>query len=424
MKKKSSPKVIFSSVLGNALEFYDFTLCGVFLSALSSIFFPKNIENLAILGALFAFSAAFWTRPLGAILFGYLGDKHGRKNILSITILLMGMPTVIIGFLPGFDTIGITAPVSLVLLRMLQGLCAGGEYNGAAIFSLEHSKHRPGLTSGLISGSCVLGAITGVTVGYYLVAYPAELGYWRYPFIGGGLISIVGLYIRKKTSESSDFIISVSQKEDASLKFVYKELLIAILAGAFNGVITYTLFGFLTIYVQKHVGMSLSQGIFANIFGMFSFMISCVVFGAMSDRYPIKKYMYTPGFAALFLFPMVFYLFQLKSISSLIIGQVFLGMLVGSFVGPSHAFFQVLFPVRKRYKGIAIGFSAGMALTGGTTAIVLSLLLEKYQDLYIPVYYGVFWSAVWLVGLFLFNKYDAVKPNASKQPQQHPYLAA
>ena len=164
MTEKPSNKVIVSSVLGNALEFYDFTLCGVFLSVLSSVFFPKNVENIAYLGALFAFSAAFWTRPLGAILFGYLGDKYGRKNILSITILLMGMPTVIIGLLPGFDKIGIAAPILLVLLRMLQGLCAGGEYNGAAIFSLEHSKRRPGLTSGLISSSCVLGAITGVIV--------------------------------------------------------------------------------------------------------------------------------------------------------------------------------------------------------------------------------------------------------------------
>lgn len=424
MNKSSSTKVIFSSVLGNALEFYDFTLCGVFISTLSSVFFPKNIESIAFLGALFAFSAAFWTRPLGAILFGYLGDKYGRKNVLSVTILLMGIPTVIIGLLPGYNQIGIAAPILLVLLRMVQGLCAGGEYNGSAIFSLEHSKKRPGLTSGLISSSCVLGAITGVVVGYFLASYPPELGYWRYPFLCGGLISLVGLYIRKKTGETSDFISSTKQKDDSSLNNVYKELCVSILAGAFNGVITYTLFGFLTVYLQKYVGMSLSQGIFANIFGMLSFMISCVFFGSLSDRYPIKKYMYFPGVAALFLLPLVFYLFQMKAMDSLIIGQVFLGVLVGSFVGPSHAFFQVLFPVRKRFKGIAIGFSSGMALTGGTTAIILSLLLEKYDDLYIPVYYGVFWATIWLVGLFLFNRYDACKQGDVTQHLQYQQTAA
>jgi MHS family proline/betaine transporter-like MFS transporter len=134
--------------------------------------------------------------------------------------------------------------------------------------------------------------------------------------------------------------------------------------------------------------------------------------------------MYFPGVAALFLLPLVFYLFQMKAMDSLIIGQVFLGVLVGSFVGPSHAFFQVLFPVRKRFKGIAIGFSSGMALTGGTTAIILSLLLEKYDDLYIPVYYGVFWATIWLVGLFLFNRYDACKQGDVTQHLQYQQTAA
>lgn len=422
MTKQSTIRTVVSSVLGSALEFYDFTLCGVFIPVLSAVFFPKHIENVAFLGGIFAFSAAFWTRPLGAILFGYLGDKYGRKNVLSATIFLMGVPTVVIGLLPGYEQIGMAAPIILLMVRMLQGLCAGGEYNGAAIFSLEHSKRKPGLTSGLIASSCVLGVVVGVIVGYFVAPLPVEWGYWRYPFIAGGIISLVGLYIRKKTHESQDFIQSSSNKEDRSLKDVRKELSIAILAGAYNGVITYTLFGFLTVYIQKYVGMSLIQGIFANIFGIVSFMLGCIVFGAWSDRFPIKKFMYVPGVATLFLFPMVFAFFQTKSLSYLICGQIFLGLLVGSFVGPSHAFLQVLFPVRKRYKGVAIGFSTGMALTGGTTAIILSLLLQKYQDLLIPVYYGVFWAVLWLVGLFLFNKFGLKNKDELMQP--HPFPPA
>lgn len=406
---KKAIKTVVSSVLGSALEFYDFTLCGVFIPILSVVFFPKSTENMAFLGGLFAFSAAFWTRPLGAILFGYLGDKYGRKNVLSASIFLMGMPTIIIGLLPSYEIIGMSAPIILVAVRMIQGLCAGGEYNGAAIFSLEQSKHKPGLTSGIIASSCVLGVVAATVVGYFIVPLPIKTGYWRYPFFAGGIISFVGLYIRKRTNESADFITSLMHKEETSLKSVRKELSIAILAGAFNGVITYTLFGFLIVYIQRYVGMELSQGILANIFGIFSFMVGCIIFGIISDHFSIKKYMYLPGIATLLSSPIAFILFQAKSLNHLIIGQVILGLVVGSFVGPSHAFLQILFPVRKRYKGVAIGFSIGMALTGGTTAILLSALLEKYQDLFIPVYYGIFWALFVGFGSFAVTKTKARK---------------
>jgi MHS family proline/betaine transporter-like MFS transporter len=189
MTKQSTTRTVVSSVLGSALEFYDFTLCGVFIPVLSAVFFPKHIENVAFLGGIFAFSAAFWTRPLGAILFGYLGDKYGRKNVLSATIFLMGVPTVVIGLLPGYEQIGMAAPIILLMVRMLQGLCAGGEYNGAAIFSLEHSKRKPGLTSGLIASSCVLGVVVGVSWAILLLRFRLNGGIGGIHLLLGGSLA-------------------------------------------------------------------------------------------------------------------------------------------------------------------------------------------------------------------------------------------
>jgi MHS family proline/betaine transporter-like MFS transporter len=195
-------RVVFSSSIGNALEFYDFTLCGVFIPILATVFFPKGNELAALLGGIFAFSAAFWTRPLGAILFGNMGDKEGRKKALSLTVMFMGIPTMMIGFLPSFETIGVAAPLILVALRMIQGLCTGGEYNGAAIFALEHAEKKSGFISGLISASCVAGAVLATIMGISLARYGADSIAWRFAFILGGFISIIGFYIRKKTNES------------------------------------------------------------------------------------------------------------------------------------------------------------------------------------------------------------------------------
>ncbi len=119
-------KIVLSSFVGNALEFFDFTLCGVFMMTLSNVFFPATDPNLSILAGIFTFSAAFYTRPIGALLFGYLGDTYGRKKILSVTVFLMGIPTFVIGILPSYESIGLFAPITLIACRLLQGLCTGG----------------------------------------------------------------------------------------------------------------------------------------------------------------------------------------------------------------------------------------------------------------------------------------------------------
>ncbi len=398
-------KILTSSIIGNALEFYDFTLCGVFITILAREFFQSTNENNVLWG-FFAFSAAFWTRPLGAFVFGYIGDKYGRKVALTWSVSLMGIPTLVISILPDFQTIGIIAPVILITCRMLQGLCTGGEYNGAAIFAREHLKTKPGLISGLVSGSCVIGALSAMFMGFITTLESMPNWAWRIPFAVGALISVIGFFIRRHTVESLDFIQSNKKTKTVPIFAVWQEdrssFFLAIMAGLFNGVVTYTLFSFLSVYITKYVGFTLSQGIFYNIFGILAFMLLCPVFGGFSDIISPSNSLRLAGRLCLFVPGISFFLFQLNNGFSIIIGQLLLGTLVASFVGPSHYFLQTIFPTSNRYTGASLGFTIGMATTGGTTPILLTHALNACSNLYIPAIYLSIWGGLWLFALGYF----------------------
>lgn len=396
-------RILQSSLVGNALEFYDFTLCGVFVAILAKVFFSTQNDTSSILWGFFAFSAAFWTRPLGAFIFGYVGDRFGRKVALTWSVSLMGIPTLVISLLPGYETLGILSPIILILCRMLQGLCTGGEYNGAAIFALEHLKTKPGLISGLISGSCVIGALSAMFMGFLTTQSWMPDWAWRVPFAMGALISIVGFFIRRKTIESMEFL--QTKIDPTTVPFIKvwtedrKGFLLSISLGLFNGVLAYTLFSFLSIYISKYVGFSLSQGLFYNIFGLLAFMALCPVFGAFSDEISPINALKLAGRLCLILPFVAFLFFQLNNVFSMIIGQLILGTAVASYVGPSHYFLQILFPTNNRYTGAALGFTIGMAITGGSTPLILTYLLDNFGNLYIPAIYIALWACFWLFAL-------------------------
>ncbi len=338
--------ILSSSIIGNALEFYDFTLCGVFVSILAKEFFFATDPNTSILWGFFAFSAAFWTRPLGAFVFGYIGDRYGRKIALTWSVSLMGVPTLIISLLPSYENIGIFAPIILIICRMLQGLCTGGEYNGAAIFALEHLKTKPGLISGLISGSCVVGALGAMFMGFITTQEQMPSWAWRLPFAFGAIISVIGFFIRRHTIESLEFMQEKTKPQAAPITTVWNEdrssFFMSITSGLFNGVLSYTLFSFLSVYITKYVGFTLSQGIFYNLFGLLAFMTLCPIFGGFSDQIGPLNSLKLAGRLAIFIPAISFFLFQMHSGFSIIMGQLLLGTLVASFVGPSHYFLQTL----------------------------------------------------------------------------------
>ncbi len=397
-------KLLFSCLLGNALEFYDFTLCGVFITSLSQTFFSSSSDFNSLLGGIFVFSAAFWTRPLGAIYFGYMGDKWGRKNALAISIMLMGIPSLIISCLPGYKIIGIIAPITILISRLLQGFSTGGEYNGAAVFALEHFQVKQGVISGLISASCVAGALIAAIVGYTLSkpGYSSEV--WRWAFLGGAFISFIGYFLRQYTQDSQKFL---AEKKIEKFPLIYiwqyqrRSFLISIVMGALNGILSYTLFGFLNIYLIRYVGIEENTAFFYNIFGLLAFLISCPIFGFIADKTNTFFAMKLSGYL-IAIFSWATFLLLNDSSLLVFLGQMLFGILVGSFAGPCHAFLQELFPIKVRYSGIASGFSIGMAITGGSTAFVMLFMLNKTNFLLIPAAYICISAIIWLLTLKLF----------------------
>lgn len=412
-KPRLTKNILIPCLIGNALEFYDFTLCGAFLAVLGKNFFPSGNEFAALMGGIFAFSAAFFTRPLGALLFGYVGDKYGRKNALTLSVLLMGFPTLIIGLLPGYQTIGVWAPCILLLCRLLQGLCTGGEYNGAAIFALEHMKAKPGFISGLISASCVVGAVTATFVAFVVTNYIQYSQAWRIPFCLGALVACVGYILRKKALETQDFI-SKATIERLPIVEVFKnyrrQYFLAVSSGAFNGILSYTLFGFLNIYLTKYIGIKTANSLFFNIFGLFSFMGTCVYFGHLADKLTARVSMKLAGEVAIITSWIGFFILQQENDIAIIIGQIIIGVGVGCFVGPSHYFLQQQFAPQVRYTGVASGFSLGMALTGGSTAFIMTYALESTHFLLTPALYISFAAILWIVILDRLGK-DQYKNN-------------
>jgi len=400
MKKN---KVILTGIIGNALEFYDFILYGVFAVMIAQLYFPSANPLVAVLASWGAFAAGFFMRPFGALIFGYLGDKFGRKKALSISIIGMGFPTLLIGCLPTYQQIGIAAPVLLVLCRLIQGACTGGEYNGAAIFALEHiGKNKPGFFGGLITGSCVIGALFATALGALVTKSANPEFFWRLPFIFGGAISLIGFYIRRRISESPEFLADQKNPKGATFSLVnvfkthHKALLISLMIGCLNGALSYTLFGFLNSYLKRYIGIPLENAMLFSLIGLSVFMVSSPLFGLLMDQIGKRRYFLSAPIGVCILALTTFLLIRQAEVSSIITAQVLLGLSTGCIAGPQHAFVQTLFPVKIRYRAISFSFCLGMALCGGTAPLILTYLIEKTGNFMMPAYF------ISLISAFLF----------------------
>jgi len=192
MNKRRS--IFLSAISGNVLEYYDFTVYAVFSLAIGQAFFPSGSQVIQTLSSLSVFAVGFIMRPIGGIIFGFIADKYGRRVSLIISMLGMTMTTFTIGLIPGYSDIGYGAPILLVMMRLIQGLCISGEGAGAAIFILEHYQNlRPGFTAGIVHASNIAGTLLASFVGIILEQLFPELEFaWRFAFILGGIMGIIG----------------------------------------------------------------------------------------------------------------------------------------------------------------------------------------------------------------------------------------
>ena len=417
LPEKKKLRVLLSSVIGNGLEFYDFTLFGAFTLKFSTLFSnPEVAEVYRVMGMLLVFGIGFFARPIGALFFGAVGDRWGRRRALSLSIILMGLSTFAIGCLPTYGSIGIWAIIFLGVLRCFQGFCLGGENNGSAIFFLEHLKERKGLAGALI----LTGGAIGTVMAYgfsRIVSLDGMPDYaWRIPFLLGLFIALLGLYIRQNLPETDEFL--ALKREEPSrlmplsevLRFHFRPFLCSVGIGGVNVALAYTTTTYLHVYIKQVVGYSIGDALLCTCLATILFGgLFAPLMGHLADRFSPYRVMQSGCLGVAFLALPLFYVLHGGSIEGILAGIVISSLLMGTFNGPTNAYLNTLFPASVRYTGIAFGYALGAALFGGMAPYYYAWLVESTGLPLAPAFYMIFMAGVGSLAMLYSRKIESRK---------------
>lgn len=403
-------------ILGNALEYYDFMLYGFFATILAPLFFPSDNPGVSIIISMATYGVGFLARPLGGIFFGHLGDRRGRKNSLSLSILLVTIPTLGIALLPTYNQIGIWAPLLLVLCRLVQGFCLGGESSGAMTYVIENTAlQQRDMASAWLVLSCYVGTLVGTLLGsFFTLSFMPSWG-WRFTFVIGSLIALVGYYIRKRLKESPEFL--ESQKQGKILKLPIKELLKKDKLNLFYAmsISSAVVVPFFVIFIHlnslfiKNLHLEPSFVLVLNAGLMVFWILLLPFFGYLAQKYGRKTIMTMGALGMVGLSYPLFLLIGSEPIfENILIAQFILSIFAVAYVAPTSAFLVELFPVNERYSGIAFGYSLGHALFGGLTPVILTTLVQSLELTFAP---AIWLSLVSFLGLITLYKHFFIFKN-------------
>jgi MHS family proline/betaine transporter-like MFS transporter len=401
---QKSKRIFLSAVSGNVLEYYDFTVYSVFAISIAHQFFPKTSEFSQILLSLGVFAVGFATRPLGGIVFGYIGDTFGRRAALLCSMLGMTIPTFTIGLTPSYEQIGIFAPIILVLLRLIQGLCISGEGAGAAIFLLEHEfKFKPGFLTSLTHSANIAGTILASIVGIVIEKYFSHIeDSWRFAFILGGVLGLVGFYSRLRVSETPIFESIIKSKQAKSpffevIQSAWQKMVLTLTIGALTSSIVYMVKAYINVYYTHTMHVDHAIALKYLLFASTVVMLTIPIAGALADSFGSKNVMlYSTVSCIIFIMP-ILYIMSSNSYLYQIFGIFLLSATAGMLAGCSYIYVISFFKPEQRFTGVAFSFNLGVAVFGGTTPIIASYLVELTSAHYSPGFYIIFLCALYLI---------------------------
>lgn len=399
-----------ASLIGTTIEWYDFFLYGTAAALIfNQIFFPAFDPIAGTLAAFATYSVGFFARPLGGMIFGHFGDRIGRKSMLIVTLYLMGIPTILIGLVPSYDSIGYWAALLLVIMRFLQGVAVGGEWGGAVLMAVEHapkgkkgffgSLPQTGVAPGLILSSFAMGAVA-------MLPEEDMLSWgWRLPFLASVFLLAVGVYIRVRVSESPDFEKMITRGTESRLPLldVVRKHPRAVLTvvGCRLAEVTwfYTVVVFSLAYATGTLGVSKSTMLDATIWGAFLAMFMMPLFGVLGDKIG-PKWIFVAGTMGIFLFGSVFFnLIGTESAFWINIAMIIaIGVVYAAMYGPQGALFSAQFPPEVRYSGISLGVQVSGAIGGGIAPLVATWLLSVGDGS--PRYVAWYLAALGIIAFF------------------------
>ncbi len=401
-------KAITGSAVGNATEWYDYGVYAYVATEIADNFFPES----GLVGTFLVFAVSFVLRPLGGIFWGPLGDRIGRQRVLAMTILMMAAATFLVGVLPTYDQIGVWAVVLLVALRIVQGFSTGGEYGGAATFMAEYA---PDKKRGFLGSFLEFGTIAGFTLAIAIVFATeniigadamTEWG-WRVPFLIGGPIGLIGLYVRMKLEDTPVFReLEEHEQVEGSAKNAVRDLFanflptILVLMGlvAALNIANYTLLAYMPTYLTETAGFSSSDADLLVIFGQLAMLVFLPIAGAMSDRIG-RKPMWGGSFIGLIVLSIPMFLLISQGFWPAVLGFAVLGIVYVAQLATISATFPAMFPSQVRYGGMAIGYNISTALFGGTALYVNDFLIGAFDSNLMPAIYMMVASVVGLISL-------------------------
>jgi MHS family shikimate/dehydroshikimate transporter-like MFS transporter len=383
------PRIVLSSVIGTAVEWYDFAIYGTATALVfNKLFFPTRGASLSTIVAFATYGVGFFARPVGAAIFGHFGDKIGRKAMLAATIIIMGVGTFLIGLLPTYGQIGVAAPLLLVCLRLLQGIGLGGEWGGAVLMVVENAATR---SRGLLGSMVQIGFPIGVLAAVGMFSLVSKLPEqelmswgWRVPFLISILLVGVGLYIRLSLAETPVFRQLKLRDEVATIPVMeilsrHRRPFFIAIGLKISEIAYFSIASVFSIsYVTGHLGLPRSLILNAVLMSSAVALVSIPTFGWLADKLG-RKTMFIAGcvFSIAFAFPL-FWLLDTKDstiITLAVVIAINLGQMVGFSIGAP--WYSELFPARLRYSGCSLGFQIGAALSGGLTPVIAASLMAQ-----------------------------------------------
>jgi metabolite-proton symporter len=425
-------RVITASLIGTSLEWYDFFIYGTAAALVfNKLFFPSFEPLVGTLLAFATYAVGFVARPLGGVVFGHYGDKLGRKNVLVVTLLLMGVSTFLIGLMPTYATIGVWAPILLVALRFVQGLGLGGEWGGAVLMTLESGQsHRRGLNAswpqvgvpiGLLLANGVLSLMGGLTSGTAFESWG-----WRVPFLLSGVLVLVGLWIRLTIAESPLFqeVEQTDRKARAPIVDVLRsyprQVLLAIGARVGVDVAFYSFVLFITTYVATYLGLPQGYALNAVLIAAAAQVFLIPWFGVLSDRFgrrPVYLFGVVGSAAWIFVF---FALLDSRSPGLIVLAAVVALFFHAAMYGPQSSFIAEMFPTRVRYSGASMGYQLAGILGGALAPMISVALLDRYDTSLVVSLYVVAMLAISALCVFLAPETSRVDLHAEPADQSRP----